>query len=207
MLKNRNYGTITLSSHHTIRLFMVELVILQSLSYMAGAIGVCIAAAYYTVVLREQRQTRQFQLLMQIREIDLTKEGQLDILKWRNMEWSDYDDFEKKYGSDVNPENYAIRMINTNVYHILGILIKNKAISSDLVYQYMGMDIIMDWNKYGEIIRTQRRLYNVPEFGIYWEYLYDEMVKIAKSKGSDITRVMNTKYTEEVMKKATSIQA
>ena len=33
--------------------------------------------------------------------------------KWveaMNMEWTDYDDFEKKYGTDFNPDGAALRL-------------------------------------------------------------------------------------------------
>ncbi len=38
---------------------MVDLALLQSVSYIAGALGVCVAAFYYVMMLREQRQTRR----------------------------------------------------------------------------------------------------------------------------------------------------
>jgi len=50
---------------------MVDLVALQSLSYVAAATGVCLAAIYYTVTLwnqqrnqKETLETRQTQLYM-----------------------------------------------------------------------------------------------------------------------------------------------
>ena len=35
---------------------MVDLSLLQSVSYIAGALGVCVAAAYYVMNLRENRK-------------------------------------------------------------------------------------------------------------------------------------------------------
>ncbi len=37
---------------------MVDLTLLQSVSYIAGALGVCVAAAYYVLNLREVRLNR-----------------------------------------------------------------------------------------------------------------------------------------------------
>jgi hypothetical protein len=183
---------------------MVDLALLQSVSYIAGALGVCVAAIYYVVILREQRQTRQFQLLMQIRQYDMTKEGQLDLLEWNQMEWSDYDDFEKKYGSDVNPNNYAMRMLQVTYFRTLGILVKNGMISRELAYEYVGDGVIYQWNKYRDIVLTQRKLYNMPMANIHWEHLYDEMVKIAKEGGVDTTLKFDIGYTEEMRERVIS---
>ena len=183
---------------------MVDLALLQSVSYIAGALGVCVAAFYYVLMLREQRQTRQFQLLMQIRQYDMTKEGQLDILEWNQMEWSNYDDFEKKYGSDVNPKNYAMRQLQMVYFRTLGILVKNGMISRELAFEYVGDGVIYQWNKIREIALTQRKLYNMPEANVHWEYLYGEMVKVAKERSVDTTLKFDIKYTDELRERVIS---
>jgi hypothetical protein len=55
------------------RVVLVDLALLQSVSYIAGALGVCVAAAYYVYNMRTNQktmkttlETRQAQLLMQI---------------------------------------------------------------------------------------------------------------------------------------------
>jgi hypothetical protein len=51
---------------------------------------------------------------------------------------------------------------------------------------------------------TQRKLYNMPEGYIQWEYLYDEMVKIAKERGVDTTLKFDIGYTDELRERVTS---
>jgi hypothetical protein len=77
---------------------MVDLALLQSVSYIAGALGVCVAAIFYVLNLRiSQRniktntETRQFQLLMQLSAPQFTKEGFRTWFEFANMEWKDYD--------------------------------------------------------------------------------------------------------------------
>ena len=43
-----------------------------------------------------------------------------------NMQWSDYDDFEKKYGTDSNPEGAALRLGVLYEWNGVGYLLKKK---------------------------------------------------------------------------------
>ena len=69
---------------------------LQSLSYVAAAIGVCVAAVYYAMVLREQRrnmrltlETRRIGLMDSIATRIVNKEGYHDYFELLNYEWKD----------------------------------------------------------------------------------------------------------------------
>jgi hypothetical protein len=190
---------------------MVDIALLQSISYMAGALGVCIAAIFYVLNLRiSQRnvkantETRQFQLLMQLSAPQFTKEGFRTYYEFTTMEWKDYDDFEKKYGSDVNPESLYTRDFIASWFHKAGILLRYGMIDRELLYDLLGPDSISQWNKYGEIVRTQRELYSYPEMYRDWDYLYDEMVKVAAERGMNIHRKEETKYTDEMRQKLAS---
>jgi len=187
---------------------MVDITMLQSVSYIAGALGVCVAAIFYVLNLRiSQRnmeansETRQFQLLMQLSAPQFSKEGFRTYLEFASMEWKDYEDFEKKYGSDVNPESLVVRDFIGSWFNKAGILLKYGMIDRELLYDFLGTDSISQWNKYGEIVRTQRELYSAPELYRYWDYLYDEMVKIAAERGMDIQRKEEVKFTEEMRRK------
>ena len=187
---------------------MVDLALLQSVSYIAGSAGVCVAAIFYVLNLRiSQRNmkqtldTREFQLLMQLSEFITTKEGMKNYLEFVMMEWKDYDDFEKKYGSDVNPDSYALRETMAGWLNKAGILLRYGMIDRELLYDYYGFVPIGLWNKYCEIIRIQREHYAIPELYRDWEYLYDEMVKIAAERGMDTRFKDDTRYTDEVRRK------
>ena len=72
--------------------------LLQSLSYIAGALGVCFAAIYYIFNLRNTRKTHELQAFMQVFDRFNNKEfwNQLDDMMKR--EWVTYDDYEKNTG-------------------------------------------------------------------------------------------------------------
>ena len=187
---------------------MVDLALLQSVSYIAGALGVCIAATFYVLNLRiSQRnmkqtlETRQTQLMMQLSEFITTKEGMKNYLEFISMEWTDYDDFEKKYGSDVNPDNYALRESMAGWFNKAGLLLRYGIMDRVLLYDFFGFAAIGLWNKYGEMIRTQRELWAMPELWRDWEYLYDEMVKIGAERGIDAHWKEDPRYTDEMRRK------
>ena len=201
---------------------MVDLVVLQSISYIAGATGVAIAAIFYVLNLRisqknqeinqknqelmlkaqqQTLETRQFQLLMQLSEFINTKEGMRNYLEFISMEWKDYDDFEKKYGSNVNPDNYALRESLAGWFNKAGLLLRHGMIDRVLLYDFLGIAAIGLWNKYGEIIRTSRELWAMPELWRDWEYLYGELVKIGAERGLDIHFKEDPRYTDEVRRR------
>jgi hypothetical protein len=93
---------------------MVDLALLQSVSYIAGALGVCIAAIFYVLNLRisqrNQRltlETRKAQFYTQIYQQLRGEASQRRYYDVMNMEWKDYDDFERRYGSDDHPDMRA----------------------------------------------------------------------------------------------------
>jgi len=86
---------------------MVDVVLLQSASYVAAAIGVCVAAFYYVMTLRSQQrnmkatlQTREAQLFMMLYNKTSSEEFTKHLLNIDSMEWSSYDDFKAKVIGD-----------------------------------------------------------------------------------------------------------
>jgi hypothetical protein len=58
---------------------------------------------------RQQLETRQAQLFMQLYQDLLSENNMRSLLELLNMEWDDYDDFERKLGSDNNPDSFVKR--------------------------------------------------------------------------------------------------
>ena len=124
-----------------------------------------------------------------------------NYLEFISMEWTDYDDFEKKYGSDVNPDSYALRESMAGWLNKAGILLKYGIMDRELLYDFLGPAAIGMWNLYGEIIRTQREFAHMPELWRDWEYLYGEMVKIGAERGIDASFKEDLRYTDEVKRR------
>jgi len=147
----------------------------------------------------QQLETRQFQLLMQLSDVSSTLEGNKIFTEFLNMDWKDYDDFEEKYGSDNNPDNFALRNFVLNWFKTTGLLVKYEMIDPELVYDFNGMFTIWAWNKFKDIELKQREIYNNPQSGLSFEYLYNEMKRIHEKRGHDAETPFNPlEYTTEI---------
>jgi hypothetical protein len=146
---------------------MADLALLQSVSYIAGALGVCVAAAYYVMNLRLSQknqelslktqehtlETRQTQLTMQLYEKMSTKEYLDNFNEILTMwSWKDYDDFKSKYGSDADQEKWM--KFNTVLvdWEQIGILMKYGAFDPNMLYDQWGGYFIDFWEKIESVV-------------------------------------------------------
>ena len=120
-------------------------------------------------------------------------EGNKIAIELINMEWKDYDEFERKYGSDNNPDNYAKRNTLWGAYNMMGIALKRGLVDKDLLFETLGYGIIACWAKFEGILKEIRRRYNQPTASEKFEYLAEESYKWFKEKGYDI-QVSDTFY-------------
>jgi hypothetical protein len=103
------------------------------------------------------------------------------------MTWTDYEDFEKRYGSDVNVENYALRYSMGYWNEKMGFLLRNGMFTPKQLWDLnLGEPVLQAWSKFREINLKQREVYHVPHLWANWEYLYDEMAKIAAKIGHGV---------------------
>lgn len=148
---------------------MVDLGEIQAVYYMVAATGVIVAAIYYVynmrisqrnsaLVLKAQEQTletRQAQLYMQLFQSLNSEEFIKRYIDLLNMEWSDYDDFEKKYGSDEHPENFAKRFSTFYLYDGVGYLLQRGLLDEETAYRLCGLASCYVWKKYEKVIKEQ----------------------------------------------------
>ena len=146
---------------------------IEYLPIVLTGIGIIVSILYYTSVLRNQNETRQAQLFMEIYRDFKNQEIQkayFDILKW---EWDDYDDFNKKY-LDWNEFQKVSKLIG--IYEGLGVLVYRNLIDIRMIEELMRSYIINFWEKLAPIIEGQRETY--PLVAEWTEYLYNEILKI-----------------------------
>jgi hypothetical protein len=136
---------------------MVDLALLQSISYMAGALGVCIAAVYYVFVMRTTLQTRQAQLYMALIDNWNTKEFSNMRYDSYRMDWTDLDDYTKKYNPNNNVDLYA--SYNTFGRAILGLgeLRKKRLIDIAFLDGMMMADTLRWWAHFGSLEKERWR--------------------------------------------------
>ena len=173
---------------------------LQSLSYVAAALGVCVAAIYYVMNLRiSQRnqelmlkaqeqsakaqqltlETRQTQLFMQLYDRMSQPELSATINDLRyNMKWTDPDDFWRKYGAETNITEYSRIASAANYFKGIGVLHRKGLIDSTFIYDLLSSPLKLFWEKMGPVIIERRRATNNPNLFAFVDYLYDEMMKV-----------------------------
>jgi hypothetical protein len=91
-------------------------------------------------------------------------EWQQAAFKVANLQFRDYDDFGKKYGSftDETPTNMAIHVI-ANFYGGIGYLLKRKLVNIGYVWDVYGVSIIVLWEKLKPVIEGIRKETNMPK--------------------------------------------
>ena len=170
---------------------MVDLALLQSVSYMAGALGVCVAAIYYVMTLRTQRtnikttlETRQMQLYVQALQETRTREFVRDWIEIAyHQNFKDYEDWRSKYGPSLNPDAYTAWVHVTQLYQGIGYLVQSRVLDSEKLSKYIQpRSFIFLWEKIQPIVNYHREnLY--PSAYDSFEYLVNEMnVLIEHSK-------------------------
>ena len=61
------------------------------------------------------------------------------------MNWTDYEEFEKKYGSDNNLDACSLRYSSWTVYNNLGYMLKNKMIDAEDIWTLGGIGSLYQW--------------------------------------------------------------
>ena len=151
-------------------------------------LSISISIIYYANVLansnktqRQQLETRQAQLYMQVFNKFETRENVdmlMDLLEW---EYSDYDDFQKKYGKESNPEDYSKWIYFINMYEGLGPLVREGYLDIRMIALLMSGGIKAIWEMSEPIIMENRRRHSWPRWAIEFEYLYKTLIEYTEN--------------------------
>jgi len=165
---------------------------------MFGGIGVGIAAFYYILNLREQRRNRRValtqSLIQNLNSVETLKiQGEL-----MSMEWKDYDDFERKYGSDYNLDNYAKRMHFFYTFEAIGDLLRAGMADVETLYGVTMFTAIMIWQKFLPTLAENRRRYTGKDGWSGFEYLVNELIRIRNKRNPNlVSSETSIKYIPE----------
>jgi hypothetical protein len=162
---------------------MVDLALLQSISYTAGALGVCIAAIFYVLNLRISQknmrltlETRRIVLIENIASRVTDEEGEKRVEELLNYEWTDYADFDRKYGSENNVGASAKRYALWTDYNKIGMMLRKGLVEVEDLYVLGLVEIPFFWEKYRPIVEETRRRYHGKEYLRDFEYLAAEIL-------------------------------
>ncbi len=161
----------------------------QTIGVLVTAASVSVAAIYYIMTLRVQQnnmkatlETRKLQFVMNAAQQLFIEEQWKTAGELMNMSWSSYDDFEKKYGSDFNLDNYAKRTAMNYTYNSLGYLLREKLVDAEVLYGFLGVAPCFIWHKFGGVLKEQRRRYMGVDHYEDFEFLANEMMRIKHQK-------------------------
>ena len=155
---------------------------IQTVSIAIASAGVFAAAIYYVLQIRHQTKMRQTDLTMRMYTSWVSEELTKPWLKVWNLEFTDYDDFKKKYGPYLsdNPENAALLSV-INSFLIMGLLLQKKLVDPEILSH---LPVFMTWNKVKPIVEGVRKETNDPNWYEEFEYLYNEMKKREQQQAS-----------------------
>jgi hypothetical protein len=97
-----------------------------------------------------------------------------------DMEYDDFEDFERKYGRENNPEAYDLITLQMKLMEGFGVLVREGYVSVRLVALLTSGSIKMGWEKLRYYVYEVRERYSMPRWSIEYEYLYNKVMEYAE---------------------------
>ena len=152
---------------------MIELGTIRDLVAIFGVIA---GFSYYVMVVRstqknqrQQLETRQAQLFMNISNKFHSDEMVESFFEIYKMEYTDLDDFLEKYGMDnIYMQRY------TGFLESLGVMVKEGYIDIRPIAILFGGDLVAVWTKLQPMVYEVREKWGYSRMAIETEYLYDK---------------------------------
>ncbi len=162
------------------------MVTIETISILFTGISISLAAFYYINTLRNTRkhqelqlETRQAQLFMQIYDnFSKTEFYRKYTEVIQNMEWKDAEDYERKYGDDL--ESYSNVDTILLFFEGIGVLVEQGLIDVNLVARLISFNLIHFWEKMGPVYKARRERYGFPYIAEYNEWLYNAVKRVKK---------------------------
>ena len=158
--------------------------VLSTIQTMSLVIGI----SYYILVLRNQQKNqkhaegmRKIQLLYEIFEFTTTTNDEWNDMM--NMTWTDYEDFEEKYGYENNPDSYAARSKIWRNMNYYGLLVEDELIDARDYVRMIADQSPIVWSKFKDIILEMRRIQDNPDMYAGMEILAEATNNYRISKG------------------------
>jgi len=128
-------------------------------------------------------ETRQAQLFMQLYDTFSDPEFLKHQYITNHWEWTDYEDFQERYGVRTNPDTFIHFSSMARFFEGVGVLVKRKLIDPYLVDDLMSGNILEFWEKFGESwIKVNQERTNYPQYYEQVEYLYSVIKPIVESQ-------------------------
>ena len=120
--------------------------------YVVPMLALAASISYYAMVLRNQNRTRQAQLFMSFYDTLRSQEFRDQFGEILRQDYSDFDDFWKKYGQENNPEAWTKWQSVASFYHGMGILVKKGLVEPSLLDELVSPNVFMAWVVMGPVL-------------------------------------------------------
>ena len=142
----------------------------QTVSIAVASTGVFLAAIYYIIQIRHQTKVRQTDLVMRLYSTFGSKEFQDAWTRIESIEFKNYDEYVKKYGSGDYVQCATF-------FEGIGVLLQNRLIDINLVDALFGVPLKYMYERMKPIIEGNKQQFHNQRVFEYFEYLYNEMQK------------------------------
>jgi len=171
---------------------------IETLAFVLTGLGLAASIVYYANILnntnktrelqlesqeltrkaQEQAlETRQAQLFMSLYETHRSPEFRKQYTRVRDREWTDLDDWQKKYGPENNPDASAEYQSLMSFFDGVGLLVRRELIDISLVHDLMYISTNRIWKFHKPVIYNIRITSGYPNLWEHFEYLSDELEK------------------------------
>jgi len=161
------------------------MVLLEFVGLVFTGLSISISIIYYASVLGNANKTQQMQLEARQEQLFMGFHTAWHNLEfYREMievaflwEYEDFDDFMDKYWMTSNPDAFALWGRAETYLEGMGVMMKRGLLDPSLMDDLMSGYIIAMWEKYAPFMLEFRERNNQPQFGEFFEYLYNEVKK------------------------------
>jgi hypothetical protein len=168
---------------------------IQAAYYMVAATGVLVAAIFYVMNLRETTRNRRATYSTNLQQATQNQEWQQRFMEVVNMQFTDFEDFKKKYDSSASTESYAKRHSVLTTYDILGWQLRKGLIDMDSIPDIQAFGLVLLWHKFKPIIEGYRG-WQYPNGAFRdFEYLAGVLEKKLIEGDQDFMKKINTFFT------------
>lgn len=141
---------------------------IQSISIVIAATSVVIGVIFAIVELRNVIKQRQTDLIIRLYSTFVTKEFQEAYQTLWTTDFKDYDDVLKK--------GYLSRLRTIGgFFEGIGVLLHRKLADIRIIDDLFRESITLMWEKAKPVLYDAREQLNLPAYGRYFEYLYNEV--------------------------------
>jgi len=169
------------------------MVSLEIVALVLTGLSISASILYYTTVLRNNTKAQHMQMILSIQRERARGRGILRYVNAMKMSWRDYDDFNRNYGFEDNPEVFAEWFSYLTQFDDYGYLLKSGIVDLDFLFETCYPSIVKLWYKFKPVFEVRRLQDEISEREMFWfQYLAEELERCAEGKGIKVDYTKGT---------------